>query len=239
METLRLIDLFDPWHIPHPFVGKLSNLKQIKNLWDKEYTLVQCGKTALILDDIEINMEMRYFEKHYSWIKFFKSESELLAAESGWSFRIYLESASGTKSSRLDKHSVAPKIFEKLYVAGIIQLLEAWPYLVSKSRKNITQKVHTLVQRIRVENVKQISLVGNIQTIFWLYSALSLVSIIHILVVEIRIYIKLFNMLCTFCRWLLFNIPLSPTSRVEIYNSFFCIGNHIPRRHKTIKSRSS
>ncbi|OXA49618.1 hypothetical protein Fcan01_15869 [Folsomia candida] len=156
-EPLKLFDLLDPWHIPHPVIGNLSDMKSIKYEWDTEHTIVQCGRTVLVLHENEIKSEMRYFEKHYPWLKFFESKSKLLTAELGWKFSI-------------QGPSLSVKIFNKLYVAGIIQLLETWPRIASPKRLNITTKVHTLVERRKPEDaVKKIMLGGNIQTIFWLY----------------------------------------------------------------------
>ncbi|OXA47815.1 hypothetical protein Fcan01_17128 [Folsomia candida] len=127
MASLRLLDLIDPWHIPHPLLGNLSDMKYIENecIEDIEHALVQCGRTVLILDNVEIDWEMDYFKTNYPWIKFCKSEDKILSLESGWSFRI-------------EGNSITPEIFGRLYVAGIVQLLEAWPYRVSEKRRNIT-----------------------------------------------------------------------------------------------------
>ncbi|OXA38329.1 hypothetical protein Fcan01_26810 [Folsomia candida] len=65
LERLQLLDLLDPWLIPHSMVGNLSNLTQLKEEWDIEHLLVQCGKTALILREDEMLWEFRYFEKNY------------------------------------------------------------------------------------------------------------------------------------------------------------------------------
>lgn len=176
VDTLALLDLLDPWHIPHPLIGNLSDMKFIKNEWDIEHALVQCGKTAVVLEDKEIQWGMRYFEKYYPWLRFFKSESAILPSESGWVVR-YLG------------NSVSSKIIGRLYVAGIIQLLESWPIKVSQKRENITKKVHTLVERKPLEaRVKKISLGGNIQMIFWIYFVLLIAGFGELFVFEIRIY---------------------------------------------------
>ncbi|OXA49540.1 hypothetical protein Fcan01_15853 [Folsomia candida] len=83
IDILQLRDLIDPWHIPHPFLGNFTDTMYIKNEWDIEHALVQCGRTALVLDEREIVNELRYFEKHYPWIKFFKSVESILTSESG------------------------------------------------------------------------------------------------------------------------------------------------------------
>ncbi|OXA49341.1 hypothetical protein Fcan01_15871 [Folsomia candida] len=110
-NILKLVDLLDPWHIPHPVIGNLSDMKYIKNEWDIEHAIVQCGRTALVLYETEIRSEMRYFEKHYPWLKFFKSKLKLLTTELGWKFDIR-------------GPSLSFKVFGRLHVAGIIQLLE-------------------------------------------------------------------------------------------------------------------
>ncbi|OXA42012.1 hypothetical protein Fcan01_23034 [Folsomia candida] len=181
IHAMRMFDLLEPWRIPHPQLGNLSNMRNLENIWDIEHELVKCKRTALVLDEIEINREIRYFEKYYPWLKFFKATSAILPSESGWYFDI-------------NGKPVTPQIIERLYVAGIVQLLEAWPYRVSELRENITKQVHTLVERKPRENVvKDVSLGGNIQTIFWIYLILLVVAFAITLVVEARIHKKLWK----------------------------------------------
>lgn len=189
MENFRLLDLLDPWHIPHPFFENFTDTIRIENVWDVEHALVQCGRTALILYDREINKELRYFEKHNPWLKFFKSKSEaILVAESGW--RFYMNGI-----------SVIPQIFRRLYVAGIVQLLEDWPQMVTPRRANITRKVHTLVKHQPRERVPEpISLTGNIQIIFYIYSTSIMLSVVEILIVEIKMYNYVWQVLL-FIKW--------------------------------------
>ncbi|OXA39966.1 hypothetical protein Fcan01_25302 [Folsomia candida] len=56
MDILRLLDLIDPWRVPHPFLGNLTETRYIENEWDLELALVQCGRTALVLDNREIEI---------------------------------------------------------------------------------------------------------------------------------------------------------------------------------------
>ncbi|OXA37321.1 hypothetical protein Fcan01_27892 [Folsomia candida] len=185
-ETLRLLDLLDPWHIPHPSLENFTDTIYLKNEWDIEHALIQCGRTALVLEDKEISKELRYFNKHYPWLKFFKSESSILTAESGWMFHV-------------DGVSITPRIFGKLYVAGIAQLLEDWPHIATQRRINITRKVHTFVEPREI--TKKTSLGGNIQTIFYIYLAFILLSFAQILVVELKIYKNFWDRLHLFIWW--------------------------------------
>lgn len=180
MEIFKLFDFIDPWHIPHPYYGNFTETRYLENEWDTELALVQCGRTALVLYDQEIDKELRYFERHYPWIKFFKSESSILSLESGWKFEI-------------EGISVTPHIFGKLFTAGIIQLLEDWPHMMTPHRLNITARVKTLVQHREREIVKKISLGGNIQTIFYIFFTSIFISIAEALIVEINIYQKLWH----------------------------------------------
>lgn len=160
VANLQLLDLLDPWHIPHPMVGKPSNIIQLENEWDIEHLLVQCGKTALILREDETEWEIRYFDKNYPWLKLFRAESPILKTGIGWSFAS-------------DKISITWKIFGRLLVAGIVQLLETWPHMVTPKRENITKKVHSLVSRNALpDKVKSITINGSLQSIFWIYLAL-------------------------------------------------------------------
>ncbi|OXA36970.1 hypothetical protein Fcan01_28271 [Folsomia candida] len=191
IHTLRLFDLLDPLHIQHPLLGNLSDMKYFENEWSIERALVQCGRTAIILDDIEAQWEIRYFRKHYAWLKFFKSQSSILTSEAGWDFSVQL-------------NSVIPKIFGRLYTTGIVQLLEAWPHPVSKRRQNITRNVYALEtqNKERVDAVKKIRLSGSIQTIFWIFLGLSLISLVEGLILEIRIQKQAWNCMLVFGAWL-------------------------------------
>lgn len=39
-KTLRLFDLIDPWHIPHPYFGNFSDTMYLEKEWDIEHALV-------------------------------------------------------------------------------------------------------------------------------------------------------------------------------------------------------
>ncbi|OXA49760.1 hypothetical protein Fcan01_15345 [Folsomia candida] len=84
VEVLKLIDLVDPWHMPYPYLENSTDTILISNQWDLEHAIVQCGRTVLVLEESELNKELRYFEKHYPWLKFLKSERSILKGESGW-----------------------------------------------------------------------------------------------------------------------------------------------------------
>lgn len=98
---------------------------------------------------------------------------------------------------------MALKIFEKVYTARIIQHLEVWPYRVTRARANITRKVQALIEKIQPEDVvRKVSLIGSIQTVFWLYLGLSLVCMTYILIVEISWCRKLWGGLFAIKKWL-------------------------------------
>lgn len=122
----------------------------------------------------------QYFAKHYPWLQFFKSESPILTAESGWKFCI-------------EWIAVTPQIFEKLYVAGIVQLFEGWTHMVTPRRVNITRKVRSLVEHRETEIVKKISLGGNIQAIFFIYLFLIMISVTEILIVELKVLYRIWR----------------------------------------------
>ncbi|OXA38706.1 hypothetical protein Fcan01_26598 [Folsomia candida] len=155
VDVLKLLDLVDPWHMPYPDLERTDTIL-ISNQWDLELALVKCGRTVLVLTESEINKELRYFEKHYLWLTFFKSERSILKGQSGW--RLVTKGI-----------SVTPQIFGKWHVAGIIQLLGSWPHVETPARVNITRKVETLVGNWSTEPVRRISLGGNLQAIFYIY----------------------------------------------------------------------
>lgn len=84
---------------------------------------------------------------------------------------------------------MTPQIFRKLYVAGIIQLLEDWPHMVTRRRANITKKAHPHIDDRPTDGVvKRVSLNGNIQAILCIFIAFIAIASVEILVVEIKIY---------------------------------------------------
>lgn len=97
--------------------------------------------------------------------------------------------------------SVTPKIFGKLHEAGIVQLFEDWPHMVTPRRQNITRKVHTLVEKRQRESVTKISLTGNIQAIFYIYLVSILISCVEMLTGEISICVNLRRCLHVARQW--------------------------------------
>lgn len=192
LVKLRLFDLLDPWHIPNPMVGNLSDMRQLKDSWDIELQLIQCGRTALILGEYELQWENRYFKKHYPWLKFFVAKNPMFKVESGWKFNT-------------NGIAITPIIFRKLYVAGIVQLLDTWPHRVTSRRKNITKKVHSIMGIGKVDNpVKRISLDGSVQSIFWIYLILMITVALEYVVFEFNLLRCMWINLCWIFRLLKF-----------------------------------
>ncbi|OXA40885.1 hypothetical protein Fcan01_24252 [Folsomia candida] len=187
-ETMRkkisLIDLLDPLHIPHYTIADLFPGKQvIRGAIDIEYDLVQCGRTVLISKDQDILWEMKYFEKYYPWIKFFKSNESILRDDSGWSIGLQYKSS-------------IHEIFRKLNDAGIVTLLEMWTHGVTQKRENITRMVHNMIQkREKIGPVNKIALDGSLQTIFWCYAVLIFGAMLEWSIIEVKGLIRLTIML--------------------------------------------
>lgn len=135
---------------------------------------------------------MKYFEKYYPWIRFFKSNESILRDESGWTI------GSQWKPGIYD-------VFRRLNDAGIVLLLETWTRRVTKKRENITHFVHTMIKkREKMGAVNKISLEGiqPIQTIFWLYAVLILGAICEWTIFEVKGYKVAWIWLTRMLRWI-------------------------------------
>lgn len=100
--------------------------------YSTEQELVQCGKSAFIGDNAEINRWQRYLGTTYKSTKFYVGRNPIPIFLLGWNFNVY----AGTKGERI------PTLFKNAMERGILQReLDLEREFVIKNRRTETSRI--------------------------------------------------------------------------------------------------